>query len=118
MIFQEAVREAVKRSFRGRLVPAQREKVAALLKAWVAARVNPKVEGVDEKLKRFGARIDTLADRFSVEVDSSGKPVIRVLGSDEDTLKYLRLGTRWFTGSEQVLEVFLAGVFQPDPERI
>ena len=89
----------------------QKAKVVTALSSWLndVARKKP--------LPDLAARIQKMQDEFEHMVEDmqvkieTGKLVVKVAGSGEDTLRKLRLGTDWFEGSPDVLEIILVGLF-------
>lgn len=90
---------------------AQRAKIASALYTWLAnvARKKP-LPDLDQRLKDFKVEIDRAVENMEVRI-VDGKWVVKVAGSAESTLKKLRLGTDWFVGTDDVLELVLTGLF-------
>lgn len=104
-----AIREAVEAEARENLTEACRREIADALCTWFAGRVKADVPPV--RVRQFQNRIRRLIQGIEVSLDPHGKLVLKARGSDEETLKFLRLGTDWFYGSEDVSDLILAGAF-------
>ena len=105
---EDVVRLTVERLAKENLTDARRQEIAGTVNLWLASRIKGTV---DSKLTAFQKRVEELMVGITVKVDAKGAAVLRPRGSDEETLKLLRLGTPWFYGSEEVQDLILAGIF-------
>ena len=95
-----------------------REKVADKLFQWLVntARKKP-IPNLDVKLEEWRGRIKHLSENLEIKFERD-KLVVTSAGSADDTLKRLRLGSDWFDGSGDILEMIVAALFKSDSTSI
>ena len=89
----------------------QQARIVGALYTWLVnvARKKP-VPDLEQRCSAMKAEFEQLAENMTVSI-TEGKWVVKAAGSSESTLKKLRLGTDWFDGSPDVLEIVLTGLF-------
>lgn len=110
---------AIQRSFEAQFFklsddPERQEKVADKLYTWLVTKARKKpVPDLQSKLEDWRKRLDHLAENLEIKFEKD-KLVVKSAGSAEDTLKRLRLGSDWFDGSPDILEMVVSGLFKTD----
>lgn len=89
----------------------QRARIVSALYTWLVNVARKKaLPDLDQRCNAMKAEFEQLAENMEVSI-VAGKWVVKAAGSSESTLKKLRLGTDWFDGSPDVLEIVLTGLF-------
>lgn len=111
-LFKEALQPAVENEFaRGFDQRERRAQVANALYTWLVNDARKKqVPDLAQRLEKMRKRIDVMVEDMEIKFVNN-KPVVKVAGSSEDTLKALRLGTDWFVGTDDVVELVVTGLF-------
>lgn len=106
----EIVYESVENEFDER-IEERRPQIVTAVMAWLAteARVKP-VADLAARTAALQKRVESLVESMKVRL-VDGKLVVKVNGSDEETLKMFRLGTTWFEPHPYPNELFLTGFF-------
>lgn len=96
----------------GPLTTETRRAVAAGLKTWLRDEARKKhrpdiVLLIDE----FGKRIDRMVEYMDIQI-VDGKPVVKALGTSQDTLRALERGTNWFDPCEDVVSVVISSLWK------
>ena len=96
----------------GKLTPEKRKFIAESLKAWLRddARKKPRADQL-LLIEEFGKRIDKMAEDLEIQI-VDGKPVVKALGSGQDTLRALERGTNWFDPCEDVVSVVISSLWE------
>ena len=88
----------------------QRYKAGQALMDWLRFQAKKRpVPDLDAKLVRMDKAVHKMVETMKYEF-TEGKVVIKVSGSDEDTLKAFRLGTSWFEPNPDLVEHILTGL--------
>jgi len=89
----------------------QKSKVVQALYTWLidVARKKP-LPDLEQRCLRMQREFEVLVENMEVKIHE-GKWVVKAAGSAEGTLQKLRLGTSWFDGNPDVIEVVLTGLF-------
>ena len=90
----------------------QRQKVANTLIDWLTTKAKKRpVPDLEKRLEAWSGRIRKMVENLRFEF-SEAKPVIKVAGSDESTLKALQYGSNWFEPNAELEETILTGLFE------
>ena len=111
-LLDQYVAQALNDEFTHRLRDTdQKAKVVTSLYTWLlnVARKKP-VPDLQRRMEAMKAEFERLVEDVEVTI-TEGKWVVKAAGSSESTLQKLRLGTDWFEGSPDVLEIVLTGLF-------
>ena len=97
----------------GKLTPEKRKFIAESLKAWLRdeARKKPRAD-LALLMDEFGKRIDSMCDDLLDIQIVDGKPVVKALGSGQDTLRALERGTNWFDPCSDVVSVVISSLWK------
>ncbi len=111
-LFKEAIKPAVENEFaRGFDQRERRAQVSNALYTWLVNKARKRqVPDLADRLEKMRVRIDRMVEHMEIKFVNN-KPVVKVAGSSEDTLKALRLGTDWFVGTDDVVELVVTGLF-------
>ena len=78
---------------------------------WLTTKARKKaVPDLEERIKSMESRVLKMVENMSVEIVDH-KFVVKVVGSDEETLKMFRIGTSWFESNPDLMETILSGLF-------
>lgn len=112
LLWDEMLVQPLNDDFKRRLRDAgQKSKIVDSLYTWLVnvARKKP-LPDTDQRCNSMKLEFAQLVENMEVSI-IGGKWVVKAAGSSEGTLKKLRLGTDWFDGSPDVLEIVLTGLF-------
>lgn len=91
--------------------PLLRARAGRSLMNWLRNEAKTKpVENLAQRFDRMERAVAKMVENMKIEF-AEGKVVIKVNGSDEDTLKAFRLGTSWFEPNPDLVERILTGLF-------
>lgn len=103
-----SLQETMKAKFEDREL---KQKAGRALMEWLRTKAKTRpVPDLQDRLDRMDAAVAKMTENMRFEFDR-GKVVIKVNGSDEDTLKAFRLGTTWFEPNPDLVETILTGLF-------
>ena len=96
----------------GDLTPEKRGMMAKGLKDWLA-NIARKKESMylASYVQEFNRRIDKMCETLQISM-VEGRPVVKVFGSDEATMKALERGTNWFDPCEDVVSVVISALWK------
>jgi hypothetical protein len=90
----------------------QQKKVAEALMEWLRVKARKKpVADLEARLLHMHDRVTKMTKNMSVTIVKE-KPIVRVSGSDEVTLKMFQLGTSWFDPNPDLTETIFSGLFK------
>lgn len=90
----------------------QQKKVAEALMEWLRVKARKKpVADLEARLIRMNDRVAQMTQNMSVTIVNE-KPIVKVAGSDEVTLKMFQLGTSWFDPNPDLTETIFSGLFK------
>ena len=106
------VKEGVEGEFNRLLEDREkREKVVAAMVQWLAVKARKKpVADLDARLQLMQKRLTKMVEAMSFEIKDD-ELVVKAAGSDEETLKWFRLGSEWFEANPDLMETILSGLF-------
>lgn len=106
----QIVDDALNEEFDERVENREDEIVAAVMQ-WLTTEARLKqVPDLNIRFENMRVRLERLVKNMKVRL-ADKKLVIKVSGSDEETLKMFRLGSAWFEPHPNVTELFLVGLF-------
>lgn len=104
----DVLHETMKAKFDDR---EQRLKTGQALMTWLRVEAKKKpVADLEKRLANMEQAVQKMVENMKLEF-AEGKVVIKVNGSDEDTLKAFRLGPTWFEPNPDLVERILTGLF-------
>lgn len=111
-LLDEFATTALNEDFKQRLRDdEQKGRVVEALYTWLINVARKKqVPDMDARCEAMKKEFEALVEVLEVKIEK-GKWVVKAAGSAESTMKKLRLGTDWFDGSPDVLEVVLTGLY-------
>ena len=96
----------------GQLTPEKRNRIAEGLKAWLRDEARKKVRpDLILLMDEFGKRIDQMVADVDIQI-VDGKPVVKAVGSGQDTLRALEQGTNWFDPCSDVVSVMISSLWE------
>lgn len=112
LLWDELMLQSLNDDFKHRLRDEdQRARIVAALYTWLVNVARKKtLPDIDQRCDAMKLEFKQLVENMEVSI-TAGKWVVKAAGSSESTLKKLRLGTDWFDGSPDVLEIVLTGLF-------
>lgn len=88
-----------------------KQKAGAALMLWLRTRAKTRpVADLEQRFDRMEIAVAKMVKNMKFDF-AGGKVVIKVNGSDEDTLKAFRIGTMWFEPNPDLVETILTGLF-------
>ena len=85
-------------------------KISQALMNWLRQARKRPVADLEARLRKMELAVVKMVENMKFDF-TQGKIVIKVLGSDEDTLKAFRLGTNWFEPNPDLIETIVIGLF-------
>lgn len=112
LLWDEMLLQSLNEDFKRRLRDTdQKARIVAALYTWLVNVARKKtLPDIDQRCSAMKKEFEQLVENMEVSI-TAGKWVVKAAGSSESTLKKLRLGTDWFDGSPDVIEIVLTGLF-------